>query len=110
MNCQELAERLTVIQPDASATDIARHCLLILNSVNHPILLADHGCLTTALRSANFRLEAAADQHAAMASELEALCQDGPIHFSADQIWTLLRVVKVQNQLIGLYTETPVFI
>ncbi len=108
MNCQELAERLAVMQPDASATDIARLCLVILNSVDAPASLADHVGLATALRSANFRMESAADQHAAMSSELEAFCQDGPMRFSHDQIATLLRVAKVQSQVLDLYTETRV--
>ena len=110
MTCQELAEKLAYMQPDASSTDIARFCLLILNSTNDSSLLDDEDNLRAAWRAASFRLEAAADQHAAMSSELECLCQDGPIRFSPDQIWTLLRAVKVQNQLLELYTELPALV
>ncbi len=109
MTCQELAEKLANLQPAASSTDIARLCLLILNSASDSSALQDDDYLQTAHRAACFRLEAAADQHAAMSDELESLCQDGPVRFSPDQIWTLLRAVKVQNQLLELYSESPSF-
>lgn len=109
MNCQELAIKLAQMQPEGSPTDIARMCLLILNSTKDLESLSDDDSLRDACRAANFRLEAAADQHAAMAVELEGLCCDGPIRFSPDQIWTLLRAVKVQSQLLELYTEAPAF-
>jgi hypothetical protein len=109
MNCQELAGKLAELQPQASPADIARLCLLILNSAKDPSVLRDEESAIAAWRTACFRLEAAADQYAAMSSELGELCQDGPVRFSPDQIWTLLRAVKVQNQLLELYTEAPVF-
>jgi hypothetical protein len=42
-----------------------------------------------------------------MSEELETLFGEGPVRFSADQIWTLLRAVKVQSQLLELYAGTP---
>jgi hypothetical protein len=110
MNCQELATKLAELQPEGSPTDIARLCLLVLNSTKDIDSLQDENRLREACRVASFRLEAAADQHSAMANELEGLCSDGPIRFSPDQIWTLLRAVKVQSQLLELYTETPAFV
>lgn len=110
MNCQELATKLAELQPEGSPTDIARLCLLVLNSTKDIDTLHDEERLREACRAASFRLEAAADQHGAMANELENLCGDGPIRFSPDQIWTLLRAVKVQSQLLELYTETPAFV
>jgi len=110
MNCQELASRLELMHPDASPHEIARMCLLILNSVNDPSPLQNEESLKTACRAASFRLDAAADQHAAMSEELEGLCADGPIRFSPDQIWILLRAVKVQSQLLELYTEYPALV
>lgn len=110
MTCQELAEKLARIQPDASSADIARLCLLILNAATDDAILDDDETLLTARRAANFRLQAAADQHAAMSDELAELCKDGPVRFSPDQIWTLLRAVKVQSQLLELYTETPALV
>ncbi len=110
MNCQQLAERLALLQPDSPPADIARLCLLILNSGVDASTLEDQSKLATALRIVNFRLESAADQHAAMAAELDTLCQDGPVRFSPDQIWALLRAVKVQSQLLDLYTDQPMLV
>ena len=110
MNCQELAHKLEQIQPDASPTDIARLCLLILNATSDHSSLHCEESLRTAWRAASFRLEASADQHAAMSTELDELCQGGAVRFSPDQIWTLLRAVKVQSQMLELYTEMPALV
>jgi len=110
MNCEQLANRLGFFHPQASPTDIARLCLLILNACENEALLRDDEYLRTASRAAGFRLEAAADQHSAMSQELEKLCEDGPVRFSPDQIWTLLRAVKVQSQLLELYTASPALV
>ncbi len=107
MTCEQLARKLAALHPQATPVEIARQCLLILNTQPDPNLLTDEDQLKVAIRAANFRLDAAADQHSAMAVELEQLCQDGPVRFSADQIWILLRAVKVQSQLLELFTEAP---
>lgn len=109
MTCEQLAGKLAQFEPQASAVDIARLSLLILNSCSDESLLNDDEYLRAAIRAASFRLDAVADQHAAMACELDLLCQDGPVRFSPDQIWTLLRAVKVQSQLLELYTSVPAF-
>jgi len=109
MTCEQLAHELASIQPQASSVDIARLCLLILNSCDDESQLHDEAYLRTACRAAGFRLEAVADQHSAMSCELDLLCQDGPVRFSPDQIWVLLRAVKVQSQLLELYTGRPAF-
>ena len=43
----------------------------------------------------------------AVAAELDAICIDGPVQFRPDQLWTLLRAVKVQSQILELYTDQP---
>ncbi len=110
MNCQELAAKLSVWQPDRSPTEIARLCLMIFTAVEDPSTLSEEAVLREAWRTVRFRMDAAADQHAAMAIELEQLCHDGPVRFSPDQIWTLLRAVKIQSQVLELYTDTPALV
>lgn len=107
MTCHELAAALVKLQPDLPTVEVARLCLLILNQVDDPETLRDEAELRRQWGRASFRLDAATDQHAAMADELESLCQDGPIAFSADQIWLLLRAVKVNSQVLELYTGEP---
>ncbi len=53
------------------------------------------------------RLQAATDQHAAMTAELEQLSKTDPNGFSMDQIWVLIRAIKVQSQVLQLYVGQP---
>ncbi|QDS89790.1 hypothetical protein EC9_39900 [Rosistilla ulvae] len=107
MQCHELAERLIKLQPQLTPHEVARLSLLILNDVTEPSELADDQALLRHWNSACFRLQAASDQHAAMSDELDDLAGDGPIKFEPEQIWTLLRAIKVQSQLLDLYIEEP---
>jgi hypothetical protein len=107
MTCQELANRLQTLAPEISPVDIARLSLMILTQTNDTDSLSSETELINAWKNASFRLEAASDQHAAVADELDQLCGDGPIEFSPDQLWLLLRAVKIQGQLLELYTDQP---
>ena len=80
---------------------------MILTQTEDSDSLVDDSALTTAWKSASFRLQAASDQHSAVAAELDQLCGDGPIDFSPDQLWLLLRAVKIQGQILELYTDQP---
>jgi hypothetical protein len=53
------------------------------------------------------RLQAATDQHAAMTEELEMLAKSDPRLFTAEQIWVLIRAIKVQSQILQLYVGAP---
>jgi hypothetical protein len=110
LNCHELAERVQRIAPELSAVDVARLSLMILTQTEDTQTLCDESKLLSAWRNASFRLEAASDQHAAVADELDALCGDGPIEFNPDQLWMLLRAVKVQSQILELYTDQPALV
>ncbi len=107
MTCHELARRLSELQPSLSAVDVARLSLMILSQCDDPNQLSDEQSLLSAWKNATFRLEAASDQHAAVAEELDTICGDGPVQFSPDQLWILLRAVKVQSQILELYTDEP---
>lgn len=110
MLCHLLAARICELDPGLSPTEVARLCLLLLNSTAEPETLADLGALRQQCKAAAFRLKAAADQHAAMTEELDSLCGDDPQRFTPDQIWTLVRALKVQSQTLELYTHQPAFI
>ncbi|QDV14081.1 hypothetical protein CA51_39750 [Rosistilla oblonga] len=110
MTCHELAKRLLALQPELTPQSVAQLALLILNGVSDADELTDDQTLLRHWHSASFRLQAAADQHAAMTDELEQLAGDGPVKFEPDQIWTLLRAIKVQSQLLELYTDEPAMV
>lgn len=107
MTCHELAKRLSELNPSLSQVDVARLTLMILSQASDPRLLIDDDQLLAAWRNATFRLEAASDQHAAVAEELESMCASSPVEFTPQQLWVLLRAVKVQSQILELYTDQP---
>ena len=107
MTCHDLAKRLSELQPELSQADIARLALMIFTQCPDSNELIDDRVLMSHWKNATFRLEAASDQHAAVAEELDSMCSDGPVQFSPDQLWVLLRAVKVQSQILELYTDQP---
>ena len=46
-------------------------------------------------------------QHAAMTEELESLAASDPRQFDPEQIWILIRAIKVQSQILQLYVGQP---
>jgi hypothetical protein len=103
MNCTELAKKIEDLQPQAQPRDVARLCLLLSNAIDNVAALTDESELTSAWRDVGLKLQAATDQHAAMTEELEQLAQSDPKEFSAEQVWVLIRAIKVQSQVLQLY-------
>jgi hypothetical protein len=108
MTCHQLAHRIQQLQPDAGARDVARLCLLLTNLSDDVSRLEDDALLTQTWREASLRLQAATDQHAAMTEELESLARSDPREFTPEQIWVLIRAIKVQGQILQLYLGEPV--
>lgn len=103
MNCAELAKRIEKLQPGADTRDVARLCLLLSNGSSSVDTLSDDSRLKRAWKEIGLRLQAATDQHAAMTDELERLAMSDPKKFSPDQIWILIRAIKVQSQILQMY-------
>jgi hypothetical protein len=107
MHCQTLAKRIQELEPDADLRQVARLCLLLGNAVDDVQQLQDDDALTGAWREIALRLQAATDQHAAMTDELQRLAESDPQKFSPEQIWSLIRAIKVQSQILQLYVGGP---
>ena len=107
MNCEDLANRIETMQPKADVSDVARLCLLLSNAVEDVEDLHDDGILTQAWNDMGLQLQAATDQHAAMTEELESLAASDPRQFDPEQIWILIRAIKVQSQILQLYVSHP---
>ena len=103
MTCDELAASIRKLQPEATPRDIARLCLLLANFVEDITEYDDESSLCNAWREMGIRLQAATDQHAAMTEELEQVVQCDPREFTAEQIWVLIRAIKVQSQVLQMY-------
>jgi len=107
MNCQDLAAQIEQLQPEADASDVARLCLLLCTSNNDIDQLSDVDRLTDAWNEMGLKLQAATDQHTAMTEELETLAASDPRQFRPEQIWILIRAIKVQSQILQLYIGQP---
>jgi hypothetical protein len=103
MTCTELAGQIEKLQPSASPQDVARLCLLLTNMVDELETLRDHRALHDAWKRTGLMLQVATDQHAAMTEELENLAASDPQSFTQDQIWILIRAIKVQSQVLQMY-------
>ncbi len=107
MNCRDLAARIEQMQPEAAPRDVARLCLLLTNYIDDLEQLDDQDRLFTAWREMSIRLQASTDQHAAMTAELEELSRADPTSFAMDQVWVLIRAIKVQSHVLQLYVGQP---
>ncbi len=107
MQCHDIARKIEHLEPHALPRDVARLCLLLTNLVDDIRKLEDDSFLCGAWQEMGLRLQAATDQHAAMTEELEALARSDPQSFTAEQVWTLLRAIKVQSQVLQLYVGLP---
>lgn len=103
MSCGELAQQIEQLQPSASPQDVARLCLLLTNSVDQLDALREPPSLYEAWKRTGLKLQVATDQHAAMTDELEHLAASDPQTFTQDQIWVLIRAIKVQSQVLQMY-------
>src|SRR5262249_34134917 len=103
ITCTELAQQIERLQPNASPQDVARLCLLLANTVDDLDQLRDQRSLQDAWKRTGLKLQVATDQHAAMTEELEHLAASDPERFTQDQIWILIRAIKVQSQVLQMY-------
>ena len=103
MKCAELAEKVSLLDPELDQKDVSRLCLMLFNSIDEKKQLENDQVMIEAWNENKIRLQAATDQHAAMADELEKLSNSDPRKFSPDQIWVLVRAIKVQSQILRLY-------
>ena len=107
ISCQTLAENVQKLEPEAELRHVARICLLLSNAAQSSEDLTDQNKLKNAWREMNLRLQAATDQHAAVTEELETMAQSDPSKFDKEQVWTLIRAIKVQSQILELYLGEP---
>ena len=107
ITCQSLAARLQAIEPEADVREVARTCLLLCNTLEDLHALENDAALAKAYREMSLKLQVSTDQHAAMTEELEELARSNPEQFSKDQVWVLVRAIKVQSQILQLYVGQP---
>lgn len=107
ITCTELAQQIEKFQPGASPQEVARLCLLLTTSVDDLSALREQRALRDAWKQTGLKLQVATDQHAAMTEELEELAASDPQSFNQEQIWVLIRAIKVQSQVLQMYVGHP---
>ncbi|MDH3717822.1 MAG: hypothetical protein OES79_06835 [Planctomycetota bacterium] len=107
MKCHELAQRIERLRPEAALDEVARLCLLLANSTDGDECLANDDQLDELSRAVQMRLQVATDQHAAVTRELEELARSDPQEFRAEQVWILIRAIKVQSQILEMCLNEP---
>lgn len=104
---KKLIDQTASLDPSMDTGQLFRVCHLLCNStevieghdLDNPEVLGD------LWSEISLRLQAASDQHAAVTEELSSLATSDPSKFSPDQIWTLVKTIKVLNQILSLYTK-----
>lgn len=103
MNCSQLITKIEQRIPESTPLDVSRLCTLICSLVEDLDQMDNEDYFESVWEEVNLRLHAANDQHAAMTAELEELTNSDPRKYSPDQIWILVRAIKVQSQVLRLY-------
>lgn len=109
MHCGQLARRIESLLPGASPAEVAGWCCVVLNAAAGvtPDPLDSEAGFARIWNEATLRLNAAVDQVDATQQELANLARSDPKKFSPDQVWILVRALKVQSQLLNLYRHEP---
>ncbi len=99
----ELIGRLSRLYPHYCQSELLRMALLI--SLHQPMEKIEHSDIELRLQceEISMQLNAAGDQHAAVADELDSLAATAPCNFSPTHVFTLVRAIKVQSQVLNLY-------
>lgn len=106
MDCPTLAALIQQLEPQSELSKVARLCLLVERELGNGWNAEQDqqlARLRQALRNANLVLQATADQRAAVADELVQLAKSDPEQFSQEQIWVLVRAIKVLTHTAHLY-------
>ena len=103
MDAYELTKKVAELRPDVEPTEQLRMALLVALQQQDLSVLEDDRKLERHCQEIGLQLSATLDQHAAVADELDSLASTAPCDFSPDHLWTLIRAIKVQNQIINLY-------
>ena len=108
MNCSELAQKIESVYPDADPLEVARMTALICSSVKDRSRLNQRSAFLDAWQDATLRIQAATDQHSAVAAEMAQLSDLDPRSITPEQAWVLIRAIKVQTQLLKCYIGNEV--
>lgn len=103
MDAVKLITRLRRLRPGDETSELLRMGLLLALKHGDISELPDDRKLTQQCQEIAMQLSARSDQHAAVADELDSLAATEPSDFTPQHLWTLVRALKVQSQILNLY-------
>ncbi len=103
MDANRLVEVVTHYMPSASPAEVLCMSMLICHHVESIDSLEMGDDLESLVRDLNLQLSLHEDQHAAIAEDLDSLASTEPTQFNVQHLWTLIRAIKVQSQLLNFY-------
>lgn len=89
--------------PGAPAAEVFRMAMLLCHAAPAVEALSDDQLRAKLLSDIRLQIAMHEDQHSAIASELDSLASTEPCEFNANHLWTLIRAIKVQSQLLNFY-------
>jgi hypothetical protein len=107
MNAEHLVHEVQALMPNATRSEVLQVACLVgveTEAGNHQGAAG----LPQLVDDVRLRWKAAFDQFSAVSNEMYAIGRFDPCKFSPQQLWALLRSIKVQSQLLQLYTGRPV--
>jgi hypothetical protein len=102
----ELIQHIEAIDPGMPPSHTARMLLLIAQSCGESLeSLTDRASIEKILQPIQLQLQSALDQESAVAEELDQLAATRPAEFNPSHVWTLIRAIKVQKQILDLFVS-----
>ncbi len=109
MKLSVIADRIESLSPETDMLEVGRIATLMASSLSDPECLDDPRLFDELWTEIVLRLTAASDQHSAVTLDLKELSESDPRDFTRDQIWILIRAIKVQSQILRLYVGDAEF-
>ena len=100
----QLVQQLQALDPALSLADLFRVGHLLTVHAD-PQQLNNPEYIKATWLEISWRLQAAADQQAAVSEELDAMASTDPQKFQPAQVWTLIKAIKVLSQTLEFYSR-----
>jgi hypothetical protein len=98
MDLCELIESIRLHRPHLPDAHVARLAFILVRDPD--LRLAD---VEASIESLQLRLTMLDDRQSAVTEEIDELASTQPCEFSPDHVWTLIRAIKVQSQILEHY-------
>lgn len=103
MEPMRLLQEVQTRMPYVPAAEAFRTAMLLCHSGKAEAALEDPQLFDRLSQELQLQLAMHEDQHAAIAEDLDNLASTEPCQFNVQHLWSLVRAIKVQSQLLAFY-------